>query len=170
MISSIRRIRMNLRLSGPIAIAIACTSATAAEAPLPETIKVVPVATGLNAPLYLTAPPGDQRLFVVEQGGRIRVVKNGQLLTQPYLDIATKVTSGGERGLLGLAFHPRFWQNGFFYVNYTDLNCNTKIERYHATPLSDVADAGSATLILGFTQPFANHNGGMLLFGPDNML
>jgi len=138
--------------------------------PLPAALTLVPVVTGLTSPLYLTTPAGDSRLFVVEQAGRIRVVKNGQLLTTPYLDIRSKLTSGGERGLLGLAFHPNFATNGFFYVNYTDLNGNTEIERYHATPAADVADANSASHVLGFTQPFANHNGGMLAFGPDNML
>src|SRR6185295_8925288 len=101
--------------------------------PLPAALTLVPVVTGLTSPLYLTTPAGDSRLFVVEQAGRIRVVKNGQLLTAPYLDIRAKLTSGGERGLLGLAFHPNFATNGFFYVNYTDLNGNTEIERYHAT-------------------------------------
>src|SRR5207247_6275115 len=107
------------------------------------------------------------RLFVVEQAGCIRVVKNGVLLAQPYLDIRSKVGSGGERGLLGLAFHPDFWRNGLFYLNYTDLAGNTRVERYHATPLADVADANSASLVLAVTQPYSNHNGGMVLFGPD---
>jgi glucose/arabinose dehydrogenase len=153
-----------------LAMVVVCGDVTEPPAPLPETIKVVPFVTGLSGPLYLTAPPGDTRQFIVEQRGTIRVVKDGQLLATPYLDIRGKLTSGGERGLLGLAFHPRFWQNGFFYINYTDLNGDTKIERYRATPLSDVADANSATLVLAILQPFSNHNGGMLLFGPDNML
>src|SRR5437867_390692 len=88
--------------------------------PLPAGLKLVPVVTGLSSPLYLTAPAGDGRLFIVEQPGRIRVVMDGVLLTQPYLDVSSKITSGGERGLLGMAFHPRFWSNGYFYVNYPD--------------------------------------------------
>jgi glucose/arabinose dehydrogenase len=138
--------------------------------PLPDEIVATPYVTGLSAPVFLTSPPGDARQFIVQQTGAIRVVKDGVLLETPYLNIAAKITSGGERGLLGLAFHPDFAQNGFFYVNYTDLSGDTRIERYHATPTSDVADAGSASLVLGFDQPFSNHNGGMLLFGPDGML
>src|SRR6185503_20108147 len=88
--------------------------------PLPTQVKLVPVVSGLSSPLFLTAPAGDSRLFIVEQPGRIRVVKNGQLLSTPYLNIASKLTSGGERGLLGLAFHPSFATNGFLYVYYTD--------------------------------------------------
>lgn len=155
-----------------VALSLACSNSAAPPVPLPDEIAVVPVATGLINPLYLTAPAGDSRLFIVEQRGTIRVVLNGQLLSQPYLDLRGKVTPNGpdERGLLGLAFHPNFWQNGFFYVNYTDLNSNTRIERYTTAPLSDVADANSASLVLAITQPFTNHNGGHLLFGADGML
>ena len=154
-----------------IILGIACRDAAATEVPPPSSaLKLTPVVTGLSSPLYLTAPAGDKRLFIVEQPGRIRVVKNGQLLAQPYLDIRSKLTSGGERGLLGLAFHPSFATNGFFYVNYTDRDGDTRIERYHAAPRADVAEAGSGTLVLSIDQPFSNHNGGMLLFGPDGML
>ena len=137
---------------------------------LPASIVVMPYVAGLNAPVFLTSPPGDSRRFIVEQGGTIRVVANGVLLETPYLDVSTKISSGGERGLLGLAFHPEFAANGLFYVNYTDLNGDTRIERYHSEPGADVADANSASLVLAFDQPFSNHNGGMLLFGPDGML
>ena len=155
-----------------LAFALAsCRDTTAPPEPLPATLKLVPVVTGLSSPLYLTAPTGDSRLFVVEQPGRIRVVKNGQLLATPYLDVRAKLTSGGERGLLGLAFHPSFATNGFFYVYYTDLNGNIEIERYHAMPSADVADAASGSHVLGVPHPTnSNHNGGMLSFGPDNML
>lgn len=156
--------------SAIIAAAAACRDSSAVPVETAAGIKVTAVATGLSSPLYLTAPAGDARLFVVEQTGRIRIIKNGQLLPAPYLDVRSKITSGGERGLLGLAFHPSFATNGFFYVNYTDLAGDTKIERYHATPSADVADASSGTTVLAFDQPFANHNGGMLLFGPDGML
>lgn len=138
--------------------------------PLPENLAAVPYVSGLSSPVFLTAPAGDARRFIVEQAGTIRVVRDGGLLTAPYLDIRSRVLSGGERGLLGLAFHPQFAQNGFFYVNYTDLSGHTKIERYHAMPAADVADPASASHVLGFDQPASNHNGGMLLFGPDGML
>src|SRR2546423_1318876 len=103
---------------------VACSDSSAPPAPVPSALKVVSVASGLSSPLYLTAPAGDARQFVVEQTGRIRVLKNGVLLAAPYLDVSAKITSGGERGLLGLAFHPNFGTTGFFYVYYTDLNGN----------------------------------------------
>lgn len=137
---------------------------------LPEQLGVTVVASGLSSPVFLTSPSGDARLFVVEQTGRIRVIKNGQVLQTPYLDLTSKVVCCGERGLLGLAFHPSFATNGYFYVNYTGAGGHTVIERYQATPTSDVADANSASPVLGFNQPFSNHNGGMLAFGPDGML
>src|SRR5215468_9246713 len=77
------------------------------------------VVSGLDRPLYLTAPAGDHRLFVVEQGGRIRIVRGGRLLPTPFLDLSDRVRAGGERGLLGLAFHPGYRENGFLYVDYT---------------------------------------------------
>ena len=129
-----------------------------------------PVATGLEAPVYLTVPPGDARLFVVEQPGRIRVIRNGRLVSRPYLDISAKVGYGGERGLLGLAFHPHFAANGRFFVNYTDRHGDTRVERYEAAPSADSADLASARLVLAVAQPYANHNGGDVLFGPDGML
>ena len=129
------------------------------------------VASGLESPVYLTAPPGDARLFVVEQPGRIRIVKDGQLLAQPFLDIQSVVRSGGERGLLSVAFHPRYGANGYFYVDYTDQDGNTQVVRYSVTAGNpDLAEASSARTILSVAQPFANHNGGLLAFGPDGML
>jgi glucose/arabinose dehydrogenase len=154
----------------PVLLELACGDSTAPGAPLPTGLSAQVAASGLSSPVYLTSPPGDARQFIVEQTGRIRVLKNGVLLPAAYLDVSAKITSDGERGLLGLAFHPSFSTNGFFYVNYTDLQGNTKVERYHATPASDVADATSGFPILSVTQPFANHNGGNLAFGPDKML
>ena len=128
------------------------------------------VVSGLAQPLFLTAPPGDARLFVVEQPGRIRIVSGGQLLATPFLDLTDRVSSGGERGLLGLAFHPSYAQNGYLYVNYTDRAGDTRVERYHVSADRDRADPASASLVLTVAQPFANHNGGMVVFGPDGML
>src|SRR5512141_895085 len=88
------------------------------------------VAAGLSNPLYVTSPANDARLFVVEQAGRIRIIENGQLLPVPFLDITSRVSSGGERGLLSVAFHPSYATNGFFYVNFTDLSGNTRVERF----------------------------------------
>jgi len=129
--------------------------------------------TGLERPLYLThAGDGSGRLFVVEQAGRIRVAEaDGHLRDQPFLDIRDHVSSGGERGLLSAAFHPDYETNGFFYVNYTDLNGDTVIERYSVSK-SDPhqADLESGQLILFIEQPAANHNGGLILFGQDGYL
>ena len=129
------------------------------------------VVSGLSNPLFLTAPAGDSRLFIVEQPGRIRIVRNGELLQTPFLDIASRVRSGGEQGLLGLAFHPSYASNGYFYVNYTDTGGDTRVERYSVAAGSpDVAEPSSAKLLLTVDQPFANHNGGQVMFGPDGML
>src|SRR5205809_7233247 len=88
------------------------------------------VARGLDDPLYLTAPPGDARRFVVEQAGRIRIIKDGQLVATPFLDLRDSVGAGGERGLLSVAFHPQFARNGWLYVNYTDKHGDTRVKRF----------------------------------------
>ncbi len=128
------------------------------------------VAAGLSNPLYLTAPAGDARLFVVEQVGRVRIVENGQLLSTPFLDITDRVGSGGERGLLSIAFHPDYSANGYFYASYTENGGDTRIERYSVTADPNRADPSSANLVLSVEQPFGNHNGGLIVFGPDDML
>lgn len=133
-------------------------------------VRLEPVATGLENPLFLTAPPGDGRLFVVEQPGRIRIVQDGRLLATPFLDLTDRVGSGGERGLLSVAFHPDYARNGRFYVDYTDREGDTRIERYRASADPNRADAGSAALVLRVEQPYANHNGGLVAFGPDGKL
>jgi glucose/arabinose dehydrogenase len=129
------------------------------------------VAQGLNQPVYLTAPAGDERLFIVEQPGRIRIVENSRLLDKPFLDIRSKVGCCDERGLLSVAFHPQYKANGFLFVDYTDKNGDTRIERYTVSSADrNTADSASAKLILAIDQPYANHNGGLNLFGPDGML
>jgi glucose/arabinose dehydrogenase len=132
------------------------------------------VASGLNMPVYVTAPQGDGRLFILEQRGVIKIVKDGTLLAQPFLDITALVkdpTAYSEQGLLGLAFDPDFTTNRFFYVHYTDNSGNTMIERYEVDSGNpDIADAGSGTTVLTQTQPYANHNGGTIGFGPDGYL
>ncbi|HEV2132601.1 MAG TPA: PQQ-dependent sugar dehydrogenase [Longimicrobiaceae bacterium] len=135
-----------------------------------EQVRLQEVASGLENPLYLTAPAADPRLFIVEQPGRIRIVRDGNVLATSFLDIRDRVGSGGERGLLSMAFHPQYATNGFFYVNYTDLAGDTRIERYRVGSDADLADPASATLVLAVEQPYANHNGGLIKFGPDGML
>ena len=144
-----------------------------AGAPVPGTpaLTTTSVASGLNNPVDLQAPPGDRaRVFIVEQSGRIRVVRNGSLLSAPFLDISARISFGGEQGLLGLVFHPRFAENGRFFVNYTDVRGDTHIAEFHASPGADVADAGSERLLLFVEQPFSNHNAGGLSFGNDGFL
>jgi glucose/arabinose dehydrogenase len=156
-------------LAGTALLAAACSSS--ATAPDPSGGGLELVADGLDAPLLVTYAPGDtERIFVVEQTGRIRVVRNGTLLTEPFLDIASQTSTGGERGLLGLAFHPAYAANGFFFVNHTDANGDTRIVRFFAGASADRADASSLEVVLVVPQPFGNHNGGHLAFGPDGML
>jgi hypothetical protein len=136
---------------------------------IPVTLQ--PVASGLRFPLYLTAPPGDARLFIVEKGGAIRVVKDGALLPTPFLDLSGKISGGAEQGLLGLAFDPAYATNGRFIVHYTDVSGNTTVSSYHVSAGDpDQADPISEAVLLTVEQPFSNHNGGQILFGPDGML
>lgn len=130
------------------------------------------IADSLNAPVYVThAGDGSGKLFVVEQPGTIRIVTNGQAHAAPFLDIRSIVGSrGNEQGLLSVAFHPDFANNSLFFVNYTDLNGDTVVARYSASDDPDLADPTSARTILTLDQPAANHNGGLLLFGPDGYL
>ncbi len=163
------RIRVPLVLS---ALVVACDGGGGVVAPPPagNETELELVADGFSSPVYLTAPRGDPRLFIVEQAGTIRIIENGIVRPQPFLDIRNRIQSGGEQGLLGLAFHPSYAGNGWFYVNYTDTNGDTRIERYQVTADPYVADPASARLVLAIPQPFANHNGGMITFGPDGAL
>ncbi|QQX76695.1 MULTISPECIES: PQQ-dependent sugar dehydrogenase [Aequorivita] len=114
----------------------------------------------------------DDRLFVVEQGGRIKIIQpNGTVNSTPFLDISGQISNGGEQGLLGLAFHPDYVNNGYFYVNYTLANGNTQVSRFSVDPNNaDIANPNSEIRIIGYTQPFSNHNGGCIAFGPDGYL
>ena len=135
-----------------------------------EPVALEEVASGLIFPLYLTAPDGDPRLFLVEKGGTIRIVKEGALLPNPFLDISGQISTGGEQGLLGLAFHPQYASNGRFVVHYTDAAGDTRVSGFRVSGDPDVADAASEVSILDADQPFENHNGGQVLFGPDGYL
>jgi glucose/arabinose dehydrogenase len=129
------------------------------------------IATGLDQPLLAAAAPGDPRLFVIEQTGKVRVIKNGQLLDAPFIDIADNVLCCGEQGLLGIAFHPNFGQNDRFYVHHTMKGtAEHVIAEYKAVFGTDTADPASRREILRFSDPYGNHNAGALEFGPDGML
>ncbi|HEX2254876.1 MAG TPA: PQQ-dependent sugar dehydrogenase [Thermoanaerobaculia bacterium] len=132
-------------------------------------LRLEPVVQGLGGAVGL-AHAGDERLFVVLQSGRIVIVRDGQRLGTPFLDLSGRVLAGGERGLLGLAFHPRYAENGLFFVDYTDPSGDTVISRFRVSGNPDRADAGSEQVLLRIAQPFANHNGGHLAFGPDGYL
>lgn len=131
------------------------------------------VADGFDSPIFATAPRGDARLFVAEQGGRIRILNPAtrRIERAPFLEVKN-ILSGGERGLLGLAFDPGFASNGYFYVNVTRSSDGaTEIRRYRISAANpNLADPASETLILRYAQPFSNHNGGWLGFGPDGFL
>lgn len=135
-------------------------------------VAVEPVVNGLDSPLaVVNAGDGSDRLFVVEQGGRIRIVRDGALAERPFLDIAERVSSGGERGLLGLAFHPDYPTDPRFFVDYTDEQGNTRISSFRVDPANpDRADPAGEQQLLFVQQPYANHNGGALAFGPDGFL
>ncbi len=126
----------------------------------------------VTAPATVTAitHAGDIRLFVTLQDGRIVIVAGGALRAQPFLDLRGQISTGGERGLLSTAFHPRYAQNGFFFVNYTNPSGDTVIARYRVSGDPERADPASARILLTIAQPFANHNGGQLQFGPDGYL
>jgi glucose/arabinose dehydrogenase len=135
-----------------------------------QDVALQPIATGLDQPVALTHA-GDTRLFITEQPGTIRIYDALGLRATPFLDIRSVVLNSGERGLLSLAFHPQYRDNGFFFVYYTGRDGNNNVARYKVTSDPDRADASSGTILLTIPHPnFANHNGGQLQFGPDGYL
>jgi glucose/arabinose dehydrogenase len=150
---------------------------TAAATGAPET-PAAPASRGVrlkrigefDAPVFLTSPPGDRsRQFVVEQAGRVMVVRNGRKLGTPFLDIRDQVTAGGEQGLLSVAFAPDYAESGRLYVYFTDRSADQRIVEYRRRN-ADRADLGSARLVLRMGDSESNHNGGLLLFGPDGLM
>jgi glucose/arabinose dehydrogenase len=161
------------RVALALLVVVTLATATVASGALESrtaTLRLVPVVRGLTSPLWVGQAPGEpNRLYVVEQGGRIRVVENGRIRPTPFLDIRALVVAGGEQGLLGLAFAPDFARTGTFYVNYSRrADGDTVIARYRAR--AGRAVASSRSVVLTVDQPYANHNGGNLVFGPDGRL
>jgi len=170
--------------SSPTASAV--PSATEPPTPTPSTtpeptatptfpaIALTTVASGFASPVDMADPgDGSGRLFVVEQAGRVRIVQGGQVGATPFLDITDRVRCCGERGLLGIALPPGYQQKGYFYVNYTTEalgRLQTRISRFRVTADSTVADPASEEIVLVYDQPYGNHNGGGLAFGPDGFL
>jgi glucose/arabinose dehydrogenase len=140
--------------------------------PKAEDYELVKIADGFNELIYFThAGDGSGRLFIAEQRGVIRILdKEYNPQPTPFLDITSKIKSGGERGLLGLAFHPQYKVNGFFYVHYSDKNGDTTISRFKVSDDPDKADQDSEEILFTHDQPFPNHNGGQIAFGPDEHL
>lgn len=128
------------------------------------------VVAGLTSPVYVTAPPGDTRLFIIEQPGRVRIYKDGALLPASFLDITGPVLDGGERGLLSMAFDPGYSVNGRFYVYYTDINGDIVVDRFTVSANPDIANTTAERVIAVQHRMAGNHNGGMVTFGPDGML
>jgi glucose/arabinose dehydrogenase len=167
--------------SGPFSISTETAPASPSEVPATETVNASAfpnaedyewslVLGGLNRPVDIQpAYDGSGRLFIIEKPGYIRVYENGQLLETPFLDINDRVNdNSNEMGLLGLAFHPDYEQNGYFYVNYTGSGGHTHISRFQAS--GNTADPNSEQVLLTIQQPFPNHNGGGAAFGPDGYL
>ena len=162
-----------LRASALLLVALAaCSGDNPSDPPPPvESIRLQEVASGLSSPVFLTAAAGDARLFVVEQPGRIRIVENGSLAAAPFLDITDRVLAGGERGLLSMAFHPRYAQNGLFFVYYTDRAGDIRVDRFRVSADRSRAELASARNVITIPHRDAsNPNGGLVAFGPDGKL
>lgn len=168
--SHILFITLGLLLVQPPALATPCQASDSLTA-IPD-IKLQLAVDGLDNPVAIThAGDGSGRLFILEQRGVIRVARDGKLQKRAFLDIRQRVVDGGERGLLGIAFHPRFKQNGRFYLNYiTDHNGLTTVIAEYRVNKNGQADAASERILLRIKQPWGNHNGGQLAFGPDGYL
>jgi len=156
-------VRAALALGAALLVASACAQA-------PQ-VRFTPYVSGLRQVTTLThAGDGSGRMYATLQGGQVRVIQGGQVRAQPFLDVSNLTRAGGERGLLGLAFDPKYKTNRRLYVHYTDRNGDTVLARYTATPDFSRADPQSARTLFTTDQPYANHNGGQLAFGPDGFL
>ena len=137
----------------------------------PARLALETVAKGFDQPLYVTAAPGEpNRLYVVEQTGRVRVLEDGRIRDAPFLDLHGSVSCCGERGLLSLAFAPDYETSGKLYVNYTNTDGDTRVVEFTASGNRTTVDPGTARELLAVEQPYSNHNGGLVLFGPDGRL
>lgn len=166
-----------MRYTAPflLLLALACGGDDEETPPtLPDPFRLTTVVSGLDNPVYVTAPPGDStRLFVVEKDGRIVIVRNDAIVTTPFLDISDQTTKGDEQGLLGLAFAPDYATSGRFYVSYTanggGAEGHSVISRFTVSANPDSSNDDESVL-LEVDQPFSNHNGGMITFGPGEYL
>ena len=154
-----------------ISLCMICLSTVSCMAQITGTPNLVSFANGLISPVCI-ANAGDSRLFVIDQHGLIRIIhSDGTVNPIPFLNISNRVTFGGEQGLLGIAFHPQYKTNGYFYVNYVGVSDSTHISRFSVSSTDpDVADPSSELKLMTIFQPYANHNGGDLVFGADGYL
>lgn len=165
------RTRANRLLSAILIATVSFAAGLVSDANAAPQIELTPIISGIDSPLAIThAGDGSGRLFITLQVGRILIHDGQQVLPSPFLDIGALVSTDGERGLLSAAFHPNYVSNGFVYVNYTDLNGDTVVARYTVSGDPNLVDPASAVILLTISQPFANHNGGQLQFGPDGYL
>lgn len=165
------RVRVCTVIACALLVLVHAVARAESGSPVSLLVELVPVVTaGLEHPLFLThASDGSKRLFVVEQAGRVRVVEKGTLGPRPYLDITDRVRSGGEQGLLGLAFHPDYATNGRLFVNYTRKPDGATVIAEYRRESRDTASREERRLFV-VPQPYPNHNGGMVAFGPDGYL
>ncbi len=154
--------------SAVIALSLLLVNPVIAQENLPTALKLTPVASGLDSPLFVVAAPGDPGLFIVQQNGVIAQLMDGEVAD--VLDLSAIVTFRGEAGMLGMALHPDFLDNGLAYVSYTIGNLTSVIEEYRFDGQSQSFDISSARHIYSLDQPAGNHNGGMIAFGPDGYL
>ena len=157
-----------------LASVVACADAAPAPAHGPR-IHLQTVVKGLSSPVDIVSDGSPDRMFIVEQPGRVRLMTRGKLESRPYLNIVDRVTHQGECGFLGIAFHPEFARNGYFYVNYTtgeprDKSLRTVISEFKADPKAKTVDPSTERIVIEIQQPYNNHNGGQVMFGPDGML
>jgi glucose/arabinose dehydrogenase len=151
-------------------VALSCVFQASAQLPTPLQVQLQTFATGLSSPVGIYNC-GDDRLFILEQSsGDIEMLNASGQSIGKFLDLTGLISTGGERGLLGLAFHPNYLENGFFFVNYTNTAGNTVIARYTVSGNPNIANSGSAQIIMTINQPYGNHNGGHIEFGPDGYL
>src|SRR5206468_11641773 len=164
--------RSRPRLAGPLAAVAILLTVGSSGVNGAVGVVLTPVVSGLSAPVQVTyAPDGSGRLFIVEQGGTVRVVKGGVLLPTPFIDIHDRLATGGERGLLGIAFHPKYATNGKFYLYFTrKSDGDIAINEYRRSSDPDIATHAAIRRIITIDHPYTNHNGGHMAFGRDGYL
>jgi glucose/arabinose dehydrogenase len=166
-----RHRRLIAVLASLLLLAVASPVSAAPYNPNSYNLSLLRIGSGFSKPVLVThAGDGTNRLFVVEQTGKIRIIKNGVKLATPFIDFTASVSKGSEQGLLGLAFHPSYETNRLFYINLTDVNGDTIINEYRASATNPDRADGRPRRILFIDQPYTNHNGGHLAFGKDGYL